>query len=179
MLGPVLSGERVVLAPATPDDLPLFCAWFADREITRTLLTRFPLSLKQEDEWYQRTATSQRDVLWAIRVDGGTIGNTGLHGIDWVNRHAISGTLIGDRSQWGKGYATEAVHLRTAYAFDDLGLERLESESLTVNVAMHRALEHSGYRKIATRRRYIYGGGEWHDAYLFELLRDEWTSRRT
>lgn len=176
MLGPILSGERVVLAPATPEDLPAFCAWFADREITSTLLTRFPPSLKQEEEWYERTAASQRDVHWAVRVDNRTIGVVDIAGIDWINRHATTGTIIGDRSQWGKGYATEAVRLRTAYAFQDLGLERLESESLIHNVAMHRALEHSGYHRIATRRRYIYGGGEWHDAHVFEVLREEWTT---
>src|SRR5436309_9142201 len=149
MLGPILLGNGISLAPASPEDLPLFCAWFADREITQYLITMFPPSPQQEDEWYRRIAASDHDVHWVMKADGRTIGITALHGIDWINRHATSGTLIGDRSQWGKGYASEAVRLRTAYAFDDLGLERVETESFALNTGMHRALERSGYRKIA------------------------------
>lgn len=174
MLGPIITGDRLSLAPAQPDDLPLFCAWFADREVTRYLLTRFPPSPQQEEDWYKRIASSEHDVHWVMKLGGQTIGITGIHAIDWINRHATSGTLIGDRGNWGKGYATEAVRLRTAYAFNDLGLERLETESLAVNAGMHRALERSGYRRFATRRRYIYSDGGFQDVHLFELLRDEW-----
>lgn len=177
MLGPTLAGERLTLSPPTEEDLPLFCRWFADREITRYLLTQFPPSPQQEQDWFQRIASNQTDVVWVLRVDGQTIGSTGVHGIDWINRHATTGTMIGEREQWGKGYGTESVRLRTAFAFDDLGLERLETEVFSQNIGMHRALERSGYRKIGTRQHYIYRGGCWHDVSLLELLRDEWHTR--
>jgi len=85
--------------------------------------------------------------------------------------------VIGDRAARGKGYASEVVRLRTAFAFEELGLERLESETFTENAPMQRALETSGYRRIGTKRHYYYRGGTWHDIYLFELLRDEWQAR--
>src|SRR5207302_5954338 len=105
---------------------------------------------------------------------GKTIGSTAIHDIEWINRTATTGTVIGDRSEWGKGIGTESVRLRTAYAFQELGLERLETESLAENTPMHRCLEKSGYRQIGVRQRSIYKGGGWHDRYIFELLRDEW-----
>ena len=86
--------------------------------------------------------------------------------------------MIGDTSCWGRGYASEAVRLRTAYAFEELGLERLGSESFVENVRMHRALEKSGYHKIGRQRHYVYRGGAWHDVFLFELLREDWLARR-
>jgi RimJ/RimL family protein N-acetyltransferase len=42
---------------------------------------------------------------------------------------------------------------------------------------MQRALQRWGYRNIATKQRYIYRGGCWHDIYLFELLREEWQTQ--
>jgi [ribosomal protein S5]-alanine N-acetyltransferase len=174
MLGPILRGETITLEPAKPADLPLFVRWFADTDVTRYLLARFALSPSQEEEWYESVARNDSTVHWAIVADGATIGVSGIHQIDWINRHAQTGTVIGERSQWGKGFGSEAVRLRTAFAFDELGLERLETHSLVENVGMHRALEKSGYRNIARRRHVHWRAGRWHDDFLFELLRDEW-----
>jgi RimJ/RimL family protein N-acetyltransferase len=102
------------------------------------------------------------------------VGNTGIHAIDRFNRRGETGLMIGDRSAWGRGYASEAVRLRTRFAFEELNLERLGSESLVENLAMHRALEKSGYQKIGRKRRYFFKGGQWHDVYVFEVLREEW-----
>ena len=178
MLGPILRGEMVSLEPATPADLPLFVRWFADTDVTRYLLRRFAITESQETEWFEAVARSDSAVHWSIVREGRTIGTTGVHDIDWINRHALTGTFIGERSEWGKGFGSEAVRLRTKFAFDDLGLERLESYSLVENVAMHRALEKSGYRNIARRRNVYWRAGRWHDDYLFELLRDEWDPAR-
>ena len=39
------------------------------------------------------------------------VGATGLHRMDFKNRHASFGISIGDKSEWGKGYGTEATSL--------------------------------------------------------------------
>ena len=179
MFGPILHGEGMSLEPPRLEYLDTYLSWLANLDVTRYLLIRFPPSQKQEEEWYQRMAGSEVDVLWAIVVGGQAIGSTGLHNLDWINRHAASGLLIGEPSQWGKGYASQVVALRTAYAFQELGLERLETESFAVNMPMHRALEKAGYQKVGLRRHHIYRGGGWHDTYIFELLRDEWLSGRS
>jgi RimJ/RimL family protein N-acetyltransferase len=174
MLGPTVRGETISLEPAQPADLPTFVRWFADTEVTRYLLVRFPPSQSQEEEWYAATARSTSTVHWKMVAEGRTVGVTGIHDIDWLNRHAITGLIIGERDAWGRGYASEAVRLRTAYAFDDLGLERLETQSFADNLPMHRVLEKAGYRTIGRRQRFYWRGGRWHDSLLFELLREEW-----
>jgi len=177
MLGPILRGEKISLEPMRLEDIDTFRDWLSDLEITRYLLVRFVPSRRQEEEWYDHAARNESSVHWSIVAGGTPIGNTGIHGIDWINRHATTGTIIGDREYWGKGYASEAVRLRTGYAFSELGLERLETESLAENHAMHRVLEKSGYIRIGLRRRHVYRGGTWHDAILFELLRQDWLTR--
>jgi hypothetical protein len=39
---------------------------------------------------------------------------------------------------------------------------------------MHRALQKAGYREVGRKRHYVFRGGVWHDAIIFELLRDDW-----
>ena len=177
MLGPTLWGEKISLEAPRTEDLPTYRNWFANLEVTRTLLMRFVPSEKQEMEWFEHVSTAEDSVVWRIVADGQTVGNTGIHQINWINRGGMTGLMIGETSVWGKGYASEAVKLRTAYAFEELGLERLGSQSFVENVPMHRALEKSGYQKIGRERKAVYRGGCWHDLYLFEVLRDDWLAR--
>jgi RimJ/RimL family protein N-acetyltransferase len=154
--------------------------WFAEPELTNYMIVRNPPSLEQEEEWLAHMARSEHDVVWAIvlRDTGTLIGNTGLHRIDWRHRHAHSGIIIGEPSQWGKGYATEAMRLRTAYAFRELGLEKVLSSVYSGNEASRRALEKAGYRQCGLLRRNRYFNGEWHDEWLGEVLREEWEANQ-
>jgi RimJ/RimL family protein N-acetyltransferase len=179
LLGPILEGERIRLEPSRADWLPDYISWFADMRVTRYLLLRTPMSLKQEEEWFEATSKDRNTVHWAITLDGQPIGVTGIHNIDWISRGAMTGTLIGLPSEWGKGYATEAVRLRTAFAFRELNLERLETFSFAPNAGMHKALERAGYRRIGTRTRSMFREGSWHDTILFELLRSDWETANT
>ena len=127
MFGPVMAGERVRLEPPRGEYAPAYLRWFADRDVTRYLKVRNPTSLKKQDEWLEQMAASADDVLWAIvrATDGGLIGNLGLHKILWRHQRAELGYVIGERDQWGKGFATEAVALATSYAFLELALQKV------------------------------------------------------
>jgi len=178
MLGPNIRGQKIHLEPVKHDDLDIFRSWFADEQVTRYLLRRFVPGEKAEEEWFERASSAEDVVCWSIVHDGKTIGNTAIVAIDWINRHAITGLIIGDTSQWGQGIASETVRLRTHFAFQELNLERLESESYEANVAMHRALEKSGYQKVGRRRHQMFREGAWHDTFIFEVLRDGWLAER-
>ena len=105
-------------------------AWMNDPEITATLKLNLGFSRRQEELFFQIDPNCARsgDFVWAI-VDEQSrhIGFIGLHEINWRNRWATGGLLIGDRSAWGKGYATDAVRVRTRFAFGELGLRISES----------------------------------------------------
>jgi RimJ/RimL family protein N-acetyltransferase len=176
MLGPIVAGSRVRLEPPRPEFFSTYLRWFADPAITRYLVQRHPPSLRQEEAWYERMAESRDDVVWAIVLGTSDlpIGATGLHRIDWRNRHAYNGILLGERSEWGKGYAAEAIRLQTAYAFRELNLEKVLTEVYAPNVASRRTMERAGFRGCGLRRRNVFVDGEWHDEWLGEVLRDEW-----
>ena len=180
MFGPMIDGERVRLVPPDEDMLPRFCGWFADPEVTRYLMLRFPPSPKMEAEWLDAIARSQTEIVWAISIDErGVIGTIGLHALDWRSRRAETGTLIGEKGEWGKGYAGEAVRLRTRYAFTELGLEKLTTRVFAENAGSRRALEKAGYRQYGLARRDEWRGGRWHDLWLAEVLRDEWLAAQS
>ncbi len=176
MLGPLIVGEQIALAPLGAEHLEPFCRWFADQEVIRYLLVQFPPSLKQEQEWYDAMVRDERRINWGIFVDGTLVGTTSLEGIDWRNRHASSGTVIGDKAYWRRGIGSEAMRLRTDYAFRQLGFEKLKSSAFAENAASRASLARAGYREIGIQRREYFREGRWHDVVLLEILREEWAA---
>lgn len=175
MLGPILAGPRLTLVPPRAEFIDSWRRWFADREVTRYLLKRFVPTPRQETEWLERVAQDRAAVLWSIMIGKKMIGSSGLTEIDWRHRHAFSGTMIGEKAYWGKGLGKESMALRTAYAFDELGLERIETQVTAGNEASRRALLATGYREVGTRHRHLFFEGRWHDAWVGEILREDWT----
>lgn len=174
MFGPRLQGARVTLGPPPSTCIDDYLRWFADPVITRYLQLRNPPSREQEEEFVRRMAAVSTDVFWAILLGERHIGSIGIHSIDWRNRTAQTGIVIGEPDCWGHGYATEAMRLRTGYAFDELGLETLTTEVYAPNEASRRALQRAGYREVGWLRRHIYMEGEFRDVWIGEVLREEW-----
>jgi len=154
MFGPLLRGEKVTLRPARENDAERFVRWFADTEVTRFLARRMAISLEQEKEFLKNIGESKDDVWWVIEADGNAIGATGIHRINWLDANGTTGIVIGDKASWGKGYATEAMQIRTRYAFRELNLHKLITEVDTENEASRKALERNGYRTVGVRREH-------------------------
>jgi len=174
MFGPLLRGEKVTLRPARENDAEDFVRWFADMEVTRFLSRRMAITLQQEQEFLKKIGESKDDVWWVLEADGKAIGATGIHRIDWIDAHGTTGIKIGEKDHWRKGYATEAMQLRTRYAFRELNLHKLLTEVDTDNEASKKALERNGYKAVGIRREQTFREGKWKDRWLGEVLRDDW-----
>ena len=123
-----ITGDKVALGPLRRDLLPLYQRWINDFSTLRTLgLPPTVMTLEQETAWYDAQVTSERSASFTIyeRATGRPIGNTGLHEIDYRNRKATFGIMIGEADCRGKGYGTEATRLLLDYAFKALGLHNV------------------------------------------------------
>jgi RimJ/RimL family protein N-acetyltransferase len=58
------------------------------------------------------------------------------------------GIKIGPEDLRGRGYATEAVSLLVAYAFDALGLRTVRGSTLAHNERMRRVFEKNGFEFV-------------------------------
>jgi RimJ/RimL family protein N-acetyltransferase len=174
VFGPVLRGEHVTLRPAREDDAEHFVRWFSDMEVTRFLATRMAITLEQEKEFLKKIGESKNDVWWVIDAENKPIGAAGIHNINWLEANGTTGIVIGEKDCWRKGYATEAMRLRTRYAFRELNLHKLTTEVDVENEASRKALERNGYRTVGLRREQYFREGKWRDRWLGEILRAEW-----
>jgi RimJ/RimL family protein N-acetyltransferase len=173
-------GEKVRLVPLDAErHLANAVAWLNDPEVTEwTLIGDFPIGHLAEAEFFQRTERAEpsggsNELTLAVEtLDGEHVGFTGLHRIDWRHGCAATGILIGRKERWGQGLATDAVRVRTRYAFDVVGLRLLLSEVLDGNTVSVRMLERAGYRQVGRIPRRYFKRGAYRDALLFALDRD-------
>jgi ribosomal-protein-alanine N-acetyltransferase len=69
-----------------------------------------------------------------------------------------------------QGYMSEALLTVLHFAFDQLGLHRVEAACLEKNEASRRLLQKSGFRPVGYARQYLKIDGRWQDHLLFEIL---------
>lgn len=102
-----------------------------------------------------------------------------------VGRIALGGVLLGafrnaylgywiDSEHQGRGLMTEAVRATTAFAFETVGLHRVQAAVMPSNVASQRVLAKIGYRQEGLAARYLCIAGNWEDHLLFAVTREEW-----
>lgn len=66
------------------------------------------------------------------------------------------------------------MRVRTRFAFETLGLHRLESEARIDNIASQRALERAGYKREGVARKKLLWGGQWHDCVRYGILDEDY-----
>ena len=152
--------------------------WFEDMEVTRYLNVRMSPSLDQEKEWLDGRAKDPDSIFWVIEVDGTAVGSTGVQMIDWKNGFGQTGTMIGDKTAWGKGVAGELMKLRANFIFTQTPLRKLKSSYIEGNEASAKAQAACGYVKVGRWRKDRFVDAEWRDVILTELMREEWEAKK-
>ncbi len=173
----MIAGKKVRLRPIERDDLPRYVEWFGDPKVRRHLLVWLPFSLAQEERWFenlQGRLERQEDVLLAIdTIEGVHIGNVGLHAIDWKNRNAELGIIIGEKSTWGQGYGADAVRTMLNLAFREMNLHRVFLRVDADNARGIRCYEKAGFQQEGTLREVGFRESRYFDQYMMSILESE------
>jgi len=170
-------GERIYLRPLELEDVERCMKWINDPEVNHFLVSgRFPINQLREEEWLRNHYKSDKDVIFAIclKEKDRHIGNCGLHLINWVDRNAVLGIMIGEKHYWNKGYGTEAVKLLLKYAFSILNLVRVELTVFDFNKRGIRAYKKAGFKEEGRLRKKRFKNGEYCDEIFMGVLREEW-----
>lgn len=175
-----LVGTNLYLRPLERADAPRVTPWLNDPEVRRTLAVHRPINLQSEEEFIAKVYQSEHDLVLGIVLNEGDtfIGVTGLHQMDFTNRHASFGIALGNKSVWNHGYGTEATALMVQYAFDTLNMNRVWLRVFEYNVAGIKTYEKVGFQREGVLRQEVYREGRYWDAIVMAILRGEWEGKR-
>lgn len=139
----------------------------------------YPKSRPAAREWFEaRQRGGDREAAWEVEtLEGEHVGYTALYGIDFRQGSAGSGSMI-DKAHWGKGYGTDAAHLRAEFAFRTLGLRRIYSAYLATNERSGRMQAAVGYVVWGRQPEAIWVNDGYVDHVFTMLTRDRWEEIR-
>ena len=176
-----LEGKNIFLGPLSKKGkLEGYTSWINDQETMLFMGSgRFPLNKADIREYIKSYSNSKDGMILGIFLKKSSrhIGNITLHLIDWRNRNAEIGILIGDKKSRGKGYATEAISLVADHAFNKLNLRKLYTGMVKGNEASKRAFEKIGFKVEGILKEHFYLNGQYLDCYRMGLLRKEFRGR--
>ena len=171
-----LSGRRVNLRPIARADIPTLIRWINDPQVREFLgVANFPKTEREEEEWVARMGKNDTDISLGIETkEGVLIGTMGIHQIDWVNRMATTGALIGEKAYWGKGFGTDAKMALLEYAFNTLNLHKICSSVIAFNKRSLAYSLHCGYKVEGKRKKHIFRKGKYWDRIELGLFKEDW-----
>lgn len=73
-------------------------------------------------------------------------------------------------AETGRGVATDAVALAKAVAFDELGLHRVQGETLSHNIGSQQVLERNGFTRYGRAPDYLKIAGRWQEHVLYQAI---------
>ena len=183
----LFEGKLILLAPIDHEKDPeVESRWTHDLTFMRSLSRKpaMPLSVAQMKKKYEaiekEVEESKRVFHFTIRskVDEKLLGFVRIEGIEWTHGIASMKLAIGDPTERGKGYGSDAMQLILYYAFDELNLYRLSAVVGEDNPGGLKFFKRFSFVEEVRRRKALMRDGKTWDSIHLGLLRDEWSQAR-
>jgi ribosomal-protein-alanine N-acetyltransferase len=185
----ILRGRRVMLRPLSAAD---FEGWREVRQRNRGWLLKWepkpppgaPDDTESRPAFVARCGAREREWQmgsgygFGIFVSGNFAGELNLSG---VQRGPFQNAYVGywiDEAHAGNGYVPEALVVAARFAFEELGLHRLQVAIIPRNRASRRVAEKLNLREEGIAHRYLAINGVWEDHIRYALTSEDWATRR-
>jgi ribosomal-protein-alanine N-acetyltransferase len=179
---PVLSGLHVTLRELRASDAPSLFAMLTTEEVSR-FISPPPTSVEGFERfiaWTHRMRTQGTYACFAVTIEGSdtAIGIFQLRELEPGFGTAEWGFAIGSPF-WGTGVFAEGAQLMVQFAFETVGVHRLEARAAVKNGRGNGALRKIGAVQEGVLRRSFLRNGEYLDQVLWSMLDEDWFGSRT
>jgi [ribosomal protein S5]-alanine N-acetyltransferase len=187
--GPQLRGRRILLRPLTAADFPAWqevrrrnaewlLPWEARRPAGQPDVVESRRSFESRCEAVDRERATGTAFRFGLFVDGSFAGELNLGS---VQRGAFQNVYVGywiDEAFAGRGLMPEALVVGLKFAFEDLGLHRVQVSIIPRNTSSRRVVDKLGIRYEGIAERYLEINGVWEDHVRYAMTVEEWRTRR-
>jgi ribosomal-protein-alanine N-acetyltransferase len=179
---PFLVGDRIYMRPLEVADVTeAYLHWMNDAELAKFIpAMTFPGTRAAVEAYVDKESRNPATVFLAIieKDTGRHVGNIKLGPVNWVDRNAEFGRLLGDGATRSKGYGSEAVSMILRYAFEVLNLYKVFATCLASNEAAIRSNEKNGLSLEATIKEKRFVDGKYEDVVYMGINRETYLARR-
>jgi [ribosomal protein S5]-alanine N-acetyltransferase len=178
---PVLTSARVTLRELRLEDAATLFSMLTTEEVARfispppTTVEGFELFIA----WTIREREAGNYVCFGVVPEGMStaVGLFQFRALEDGFRLGEWGFALGS-GYWGTGIFVPSAKLVLDFAFDTIGIERLEARASVANGRGNGALRKIGAVQEGVLRRSFLRNGDYHDQVLWSLLAEEWRFQR-
>lgn len=174
-----IKGKMITLRAIEESDLDLLQKW-ANDPVTQDGIgeLHFPSSMDFHKGWFSNLKNDLLNHRFVVDVAGiGIIGISSIINLDWRNRRAAHGLVLGEEAHRGKAYGVDAIMATMRYAFEELNLERLDGAIIEYNrlsLATYCG-KRLGWKEEGRRRNYFFRKGRYWDSLLVGITKQDYT----
>ena len=173
---PVL-GSGITLREMRASDAPALLALLTTEEVTR-FISPPPSTIEGFQRfisWAAREREAGQYICFAVVPEGydTAVGLFQIRQLDPMFTTAEWGFAIGS-AFWGSGLFAQGAKLVIEFAFEVIGVHRLEARAAVENGRGNGALRKSGAIQEGILRKSFLRGGTYHDQALWSILRQDW-----
>jgi ribosomal-protein-alanine N-acetyltransferase len=173
---PTLRGGHVVLREMRPSDAPALFALLTAQEVSR-FISPPPASIEGFERfisWAKRQRTAGAYVCYAVTLAGfdTAIGVFQVRQLDSTSDRAEWGFALGS-AFWGTGVFQQSAELVLDFAFETLGVRRLEARAAVANGRGNGALVKIGAVQEAILRKSFSRDGQLLDQVLYAIVAED------
>jgi ribosomal-protein-alanine N-acetyltransferase len=185
----VLRGRRIHLRPLVPDDFDgwrdvrIRCAdWLVKWEPAR--IDGYPDPVEDRRAFAARCGARERERQLGSGYGFGVfLGETfaGEMNLSGIQRGPFQNGFIGywiDEAMAGKGYTPEAAAVLIRFAFEEVGLHRIQVSIIPRNGPSRRVASKLCLREEGIAERFLEIDGVWEDHVCYAMTIEEWDERR-
>jgi len=177
---PVLTSSQVTLRQLRASDATSLCALLTTEEVSR-FISPPPTTVDGFERfiaWTLRQRQAGTYACFAVTVDSTdtAIGIFQLRELEPGFGTAEWGFAIGS-AYWGSGVFQEGAELMVKFAFEVVGVHRLEARAAVKNGRGNGALRKIGAVQEGLLRKSFLKDGEYLDQALWTILHEDWTAR--
>jgi RimJ/RimL family protein N-acetyltransferase len=178
--GNLFTGKLVRLGAYSKDEIaPYRARWTHDAEFMRfqEIDPAIPRSVAYFER--QKERNDPNSAWFTIRtLDGDKLIGYCLLWMKWADQVAWLGIGIGEPAYRSKGYGTDAVRLLLRYAFNELGMWKVQLAAVGDNARAIRAYEKAGFKLEVRQRSHSQRDGHRIDDVIMGILRREWEAQQ-
>jgi ribosomal-protein-alanine N-acetyltransferase len=177
---PLLSGEAITLRELRRSDAPTLLAMVSSEEVSR-FITPPPTTVEGYErfiEWTQKKRAAGELVCFGIVPKGMTaaVGIIQVRSLEKGFGTAEWGFALGSPF-WGNGMFVEGAQMVLDFAFEDIGVHRMEARCAVHNGRGNGALHKLGsVREVRLRKSFLKDGIHY-DQFLSVILDTDWALR--
>jgi len=171
----IIETERLILKPLGLANLSYdYLSWLNHPEVSKYIMSAENYTFKKLEN-FLKDVEKKNIYFWAIHLKNNNkhIGNIKIDPINIKHGLGQYGIMMGDISEWNKGYAKESSLAVINYCFNKLKLRKISLEVIADNSSAYQLYKKLGFVDEGLRKNQEFHNNSYCDGHIMAIFNPE------